>query len=168
MCFSSPMVVWMWMQVRPLICNFVVNCISLSLNERAFHELLSRLFNSRPLAVSAFMTHIPYAQTSSIHRYHTHSFKLARAVFSRWLVLTPMTTLPSVCESEQVAARALGYTDASWDNLSGAELQPWSSVIHQVLGSRKRQNQYISSNRGLWAYPASERRCLPPPPVIVG
>ena len=39
-----------------------------------------------------------------------------------------MTTLPSVCESQQVAARALGYTDASWDNLSGDELQPWSSI----------------------------------------
>ena len=30
--------------------------------------------------------------------------------------------------SEQLAAQVLGYTQASWDNLSGKEQQPWSSI----------------------------------------
>ena len=34
----------------------------------------------------------------------------------------------SVCNSEQFALRALGYTQASWDNLSGKEQQPWSTI----------------------------------------
>ena len=37
-------------------------------------------------------------------------------------------TTPSVCKSEQAALRALGYTQTSWDNLSGDELQPASSI----------------------------------------
>ena len=32
------------------------------------------------------------------------------------------------CNSEQDAAETLGYTQASWDNLSGKEQQPWSSI----------------------------------------
>ena len=32
------------------------------------------------------------------------------------------------CESERNAARALGYNQASWDNLSGREQQPWSFI----------------------------------------
>ena len=31
------------------------------------------------------------------------------------------------CNSEQAAARALGYTQASWDNQSGQEIQPDSA-----------------------------------------
>ena len=30
--------------------------------------------------------------------------------------------------SEQLAAQVLEYTQASWDNLSGKEQQPWSSI----------------------------------------
>ena len=36
--------------------------------------------------------------------------------------------IDSVCSSEQLALRALGYTQASWDNLSGKEQQPWSVI----------------------------------------
>ena len=32
------------------------------------------------------------------------------------------------CQSEQAAARVLGYTPVSWDNLSGGETQPWSTI----------------------------------------
>ena len=39
-----------------------------------------------------------------------------------------MTTLASVCQSEQAAVRTLGYTPTTWDNVSGDELQPWSSI----------------------------------------
>ena len=35
---------------------------------------------------------------------------------------------PPVCNSEQAAYETLGYTQASWDNLSGEELLPWSSI----------------------------------------
>ena len=59
MCFSSAMILWIWTQVYHICFNCVVNCISRSLNERASHELLSRLFNSRPVTLSAFITHIP-------------------------------------------------------------------------------------------------------------
>ena len=38
------------------------------------------------------------------------------------------TPLASECGSEQDAMRVLGYTQASWDNLSGEEQQPWSSI----------------------------------------
>ena len=34
---------------------------------------------------------------------------------------------PSACKSEQAAAQALGYTQVSWDDLSGTEQQPWST-----------------------------------------
>ena len=34
----------------------------------------------------------------------------------------------SVCKSEQLAARVLRYTQVSWDNLSGKEQQPLSSI----------------------------------------
>ena len=37
-------------------------------------------------------------------------------------------SLTSACNSEQLAARALGYTQLSWDNLSGKETQPFSSI----------------------------------------
>ena len=40
--------------------------------------------------------------------------------------LTP-TPMPA-CRSEQTAARVLGYTPVSWDDLSGGETQPWSSI----------------------------------------
>ena len=40
------------------------------------------------------------------------------------LTLTP--TLPSACNSEQAAAVVLGFTQVSWDDLSGQEPQPWS------------------------------------------
>ena len=33
---------------------------------------------------------------------------------------------PSVCE--QAAARTLGYTQASWDDNSGNEVEPWSTI----------------------------------------
>ena len=33
---------------------------------------------------------------------------------------------PAACKSEQAAAASLGYTQLSWDNLSGKEQQPWS------------------------------------------
>ena len=33
---------------------------------------------------------------------------------------------PSACE--QTAARTLGYTQASWDDESGREVQPWSAI----------------------------------------
>ena len=39
-------------------------------------------------------------------------------------------SLPSGCGSEQDAAQMLGYTGASWDNWSGQEQQPWSSIKH--------------------------------------
>ena len=35
--------------------------------------------------------------------------------------------LLSVCDSEHDAAAALGYTQVSWENLSGQEQQPYSS-----------------------------------------
>ena len=35
-------------------------------------------------------------------------------------------TLPSACNSEQAAAVVLGFTQVSWDDLSGQEPQPWS------------------------------------------
>ena len=38
--------------------------------------------------------------------------------------------LPPDCNSEEAALRVLGYTPVSWDNLSGTELQPWSSIKH--------------------------------------
>ena len=38
--------------------------------------------------------------------------------------------LPSVCDSEQAAARVLGYTQVSWDNASGKEKQPSSAKKH--------------------------------------
>ena len=41
-------------------------------------------------------------------------------------------TLSSACESEQGALRLLGHTPATWDNLSGDEQQPWSSIKHWV------------------------------------
>ena len=40
------------------------------------------------------------------------------------LTLTP--ALPSACNSEQAAAVVLGFTQVSWDDLSGQEPQPWS------------------------------------------
>ena len=43
-------------------------------------------------------------------------------------MLTPASTPSVVCESEQAAARVLGHTPVSWDDLSGAETQPWSSI----------------------------------------
>ena len=36
--------------------------------------------------------------------------------------------LLSVCDSEHDAAASLGYTKVSWDNLSGKEQQPFSSI----------------------------------------
>ena len=36
-------------------------------------------------------------------------------------------TFPSACNSEQAGAAVLGFTQVSWDNLSGQEPQPWSS-----------------------------------------
>ena len=35
--------------------------------------------------------------------------------------------LPSACDSEQAAAVVLGFSQVTWDNLSGEEEQPWSS-----------------------------------------
>ena len=46
---------------------------------------------------------------------------------------TPVIIVPSniaACNSEQEAIRVLGYTQASWDNLSRKEQQPWSSIKH--------------------------------------
>ena len=34
----------------------------------------------------------------------------------------------SVCDSEQDAARVLGYSKLAWDDKSGQALQPWSSI----------------------------------------
>ena len=44
--------------------------------------------------------------------------------------MTDSHTLPSACNSEQAGAVVLGYTQASWDNLSGKERQPWSADKH--------------------------------------
>ena len=43
-------------------------------------------------------------------------------------MLIPTLTPSPACISEQAAARVLGYTPVSWDDLSGAETQPWSSI----------------------------------------
>ena len=43
-------------------------------------------------------------------------------------MLRPTPTPSPACTSEQAAARVLGYTPVSWDDLSGAETQPWSSI----------------------------------------
>ena len=43
-------------------------------------------------------------------------------------MLTPASTPLPACKSEQAAARVLGHTPVSWDDLSGAETQPWSSI----------------------------------------
>ena len=47
--------------------------------------------------------------------------------------------LPSACNGEQAAAVVLGYTQASWDNLSGEEKQPWSAskAWHELSTNQK-------------------------------
>ena len=53
-------------------------------------------------------------------------------------------TLLSACFGEQAAAIALGYTQVSWDNLSGKELQPWSSIKSwAALGDTERAGARI-------------------------
>ena len=42
----------------------------------------------------------------------------------------PSPAFLSACDSERAAGVALGYTQVSWDNLSGKEEQPWSSIKH--------------------------------------
>ena len=44
------------------------------------------------------------------------------------LSASPDCTLSTACNSEQAAAHVLGYTPSTWDNLSGLEQQPWSSI----------------------------------------
>ena len=34
----------------------------------------------------------------------------------------------SACAGEQAASHVLGYTSATWDNVSDEELQPWSTI----------------------------------------
>ena len=45
-------------------------------------------------------------------------------------ICSPISTLVlmSACDSEQDAAAALGYTQVTWDNLSGREQKPWSFI----------------------------------------
>merc|ERR1711939_1123321 len=49
------------------------------------------------------------------------------------------TATPLACNSERAAAVTLGYTQASWDNLSGKERQPWSADKHWYELSDKEQ-----------------------------
>ena len=52
-----------------------------------------------------------------------------RSIFVLELMLAPTCDSHcTACKSEQDAMGALGYTQASLDNLSGKELQPWSSI----------------------------------------
>ena len=34
----------------------------------------------------------------------------------------------AACNGEQAAYTTLGYTEASWNNLSGEQLRPWSTI----------------------------------------
>lgn len=49
------------------------------------------------------------------------------------------TATPLACNSERAAAVTLGYTQASWDNLSGKERQPWSASKYWYELSDKEQ-----------------------------
>ena len=53
---------------------------------------------------------------------------VSQKYFDDCLEFKLMPTLMPGCQSEQAAARVLGYTPVSWDNLSGGETQPWSSI----------------------------------------
>ena len=53
---------------------------------------------------------------------------VSQKYFEDCLELTLTPTLTPGCQSEQAAARVLGYTPVSWDNLSGGETQPWSTI----------------------------------------
>ena len=56
---------------------------------------------------------------------------------SRTYNLPYLVAFPSGCQSEQEAAKALGYTQITWDNLSGNENEPsivdkyWSEMTAQ-------------------------------------
>ena len=68
-------------------------------------------------------------------RIHSHSFAHSISQSHSCILtcirvcsLTFALALLADCSSEQDGAATLGYTQASWDNLSGKEQQPWSSI----------------------------------------
>ena len=51
-----------------------------------------------------------------------------------------------------MALRTLGFTQVSWDNLSGQELQPWSSIKSwsQLTGEEKKAAEVLGYNQKAW------------------
>ena len=43
-------------------------------------------------------------------------------------VTTNAATLPSICKSERAPWQVLGYTELSWNDMSGKEQLPWTSI----------------------------------------
>ena len=60
--------------------------------------------------------------------------------------------LPPVCDSEQAALRVLGYTQATWDNLSGREQQPWSAIKswYALTANEKVAADVLGYNQPMW------------------
>ena len=61
-------------------------------------------------------------------------------------------TLVLGCGSEQDAAQVLGYTQASWDNLSGREQQPWTSIKSwfSLTANEKAAAEVLGYNETTW------------------
>ena len=68
----------------------------------------------------------------------------------RWTHLLALFTLG--CNSEQDAARALGYTQRSWDNVSGRERQPASEnkAWFQLTPRERQAATILGYNQRLW------------------
>ena len=68
-------------------------------------------------------------------------------------MLTLTLALPSACNSEQAAVVALGFTQLSWDNLSGQEPQPSSWMYkfwHELTGNEKAAVTLLGYNKTTW------------------
>ena len=77
---------------------------------------------------------------------HTLALSLAVAFIHSFSLSLPE------CFGEQAAAAALGYTQVSWDNLSGKEQQPLSSIKSWValVATEKRAAMLLGYNQRTW------------------
>ena len=72
------------------------------------------------------------------------------------VVLAPETTqaatFPPNCKSERVWWQVLGYTQVSWDNWSGEEQQPWSSIKYwsSLTPNEKAAAEALGFNGTTW------------------
>ena len=82
--------------------------------------------------------------------------------------MTCMFASPTACRSEQAAVVVLGYTQVTWDNLSGKERVPWSSIKSwaQLSDNEKEAATLLGYNERSWDNVSGSER--PPASVDKG